>query len=203
MQVVQKPKVFIDINSRFIMKKFAIKGFLMCYLLAMGSCVQMPPEEREIYDLNGKKVNLEMFEKVHYKKTEIKLDEIFRKHEFLSLVYLEDGCAPCYPIYVDWHMKLDSMGVMGHYSVLFIIEGSPYSNFNSFLEKARQVGEFEDKFYTVIDPEYRFLTGNSGIPEHLVKRSITIDKKGKIKLVGVPFASPQMAELFLKITKQK
>lgn len=84
MQVVQKPKVFIDINSRFIMKKFAIKGFLMCYLLAMGSCVQMPPEEREIYDLIGKKVNLEMFEKVHYKKTEIKLDEIFRKHGSIS-----------------------------------------------------------------------------------------------------------------------
>lgn len=185
------------------MKNFATKGVLMSYLLVLGACVQMPPEEREIYELIGKKINLEMFEKVHYKNTEINLDEILRKHKFLSLVYLQDGCAPCYPIYVDWHLKLDSIGIKEHYSVLFIIEGSPYSNFKSFLENAMKVDDFEQKFYTVIDTKFSFLTGNPDIPDHLVKRSLTIDKKGRIKLIGVPFASPAMTELFLKITEQK
>jgi len=186
-----------------MMKNFFIKSLLISYFLVLAACVEMSPEERDIYMLLGEKVNLEMFDKVYSKDVEIKLDEIFRKYNFLSIVYLKDGCAPCYPIYVDWHLKLDSMGIKDHYSVLFIIEGSPYTNFRSFLEKAKQVGDFEEKFYTVIDPDYRFLIGNPDIPEHLVKRSITIDRKGKIKLVGVPFASLEMAELFLKITEQK
>lgn len=167
------------------------------------SCIRMTPEEKEVYKLIGKKVNLKMFGKVYVKDTLINLDIILNKHKYISLVYLQDGCAPCYPIYADWHMKLDSLGVMDHYSVLFIIEGTPYSNIKGFLENARQVGEFEEKFYTVIDPDYGFFSGNPDIPEHLVKRSITIDNKGRIKLIGVPFASPEMAKLFLKVTKQQ
>jgi len=27
---------------------------------------------------------------------------------FISLVYLEDGCNPCYPRFVDWHGKINS-----------------------------------------------------------------------------------------------
>lgn len=185
-----------------MIKNLPIWGLLMSGFLMLASCGQMPAELREIHNVLGRKINLEMFEKVHHKNEEIELNEIFRKHQFLSLVYLQDGCAPCYPIYVDWHLKLDSMAVMDHYSVLFIIEGSPYSSISSFIEKARQVGDFEDKFYTVIDPEYRFLTGNPDIPEHLVKKSITIDNKGRIKLIGVPFASTEMKELFLTVIGQ-
>ena len=68
-----------------MMKNFFIKSLLISYFLVLAACVEMSPEERDIYMLLGEKVNLEMFDKVYSKDVEIKLDEIFRNTTFFPL----------------------------------------------------------------------------------------------------------------------
>jgi len=57
----------------------------------------------------------------------------------------------------------------------------------------------KDKFYTIMDSEGKFLENNSDIPRWMFDASLLIDSENKIKMVGAPFATAEMTELFYEI----
>jgi len=181
------------------MKKYLF--IIVIIIFIPFACTQLSPEEQEIFDNLNKTVNLDMFESdpVYQKDTIICIDALLRKYKFISIVYLQDGCAPCYPIYIDWHKKMDSLGVRDDYTVLFIIEGNIYSSYERLIKNVKEVGEIEDKYYTIIDTNFKFLDGNKDMPCNIIKRSLLLNEDNKIKLIGYPFSSSGMSELFLSI----
>ncbi len=87
------------------------------------------------------------------------------------------------------------------FTVLFIILGSSYESFmENFYEFEPEYEQANDRFHVVMDTDdYRFLDNNPDIDRWVINKSLLIDSGDKIKLIGPPFASQRMAELFYTI----
>ena len=173
-------------------------------LLTLTSCNSLTPEERVIKKSLGKYVETEMFSYVHEDNSVIPYKEFRSKYDYISLVYLADGCSSCYSRYVEWQNGMDTLNYIDEYTVLFIIEGMSYSIFISNLKK--NIPEYDldrDRFYLIMDSDKQFLNANIKIPQQIINKSILIDINNRIRLIGDPFANPQMAEIFYRICNAK
>ena len=151
----------------------------------------------------GKTVEIGMFESIRQGDREIPFGEFRNRYPFLSLVYLEDGCAPCYPRFIEWQTRMDTLDLHEDFTVLFIILGSSYERFMDNLYEYEPEYRSNDRFHIVMDPDYRFMDNNPDIERWVIDKSLLIDPENVIKLIGAPFASERMAELLYAICNQQ
>lgn len=175
------------------MKKISLIIFVAILFLY---CTRVTPTEEELRQTLNKKLMINLFKTVHYEDTVISFVNFKQRYKFLSVVFLKDYCSPCYPKFIDWQTEMDSMITPNNYTILFVIQGNSYSNFMTNVLNIKYV---EDKFYTIMDPEGQFLEANKEIPRWIIDSSILIDSENKIKMVGAPFATPEMTDLFHEI----
>ena len=173
--------------------------FIILLFGAISACNNLSPKEKELREILDSPLSLEKFETVQQANTLLSLEELKQNHEYLSVVYLQNSCSPCYPKFIEWQNKMDSIDTPDNYTVLFVIAGQHYSE---FMENVLDIQYVEDKFYTIMDPEFSFLENNEDIPRWIIDSSMLIDGENKIKMVGAPFATPEMTELFQKICNQ-
>jgi hypothetical protein len=115
------------------------------------------------------------------------------------VVYLENGCQPCYPKFIDWQQKMDSIGCPENHSVLFVILGNSYEE---FFTEVLNVHSVEDHYFTIMDSQYEFLSRNDNIPRWIIDSSVLIDSENKIKMVGAPWINEDMTKLFYEIVSK-
>ena len=92
---------------------------------------------------------------------------------------------------------MDTLDLHEDFTVLFVILGTSYERFMDNL--SIYVPDYEpvnERFHMIIDADYRFLDNNPDINRWVMDKSLLIDAGDKIKLIGPPFASRRMAELF-------
>lgn len=180
------------------------KLLLVSMILFLGiSCSQLTDEEKMIKETLDKTIEIGIFESVRQGDREIPFGEFRDSYPFISLVYLEDGCSPCYPRFVEWQTRMDTLDLSDDFSVLFIILGRSYESFlNNLLHYNPEYKIPGDRFHIVMDPDYRFLDNNPDIDRWVIDKSLLINPENKIKLIGPPFASGRMAELFYAICRQ-
>ena len=169
-------------------------------LLSLISCNPLTPEEKEIKSILGKSVETGMFSFIHEGNSLIPYGEFRAIYRHISLVYLEDGCRPCYPRYVEWQTRMDTLELRNNYTVLFIIQGQSYDRFlANLLQTFPDYDLFKDQFHVVMDDNSLFQAKNPGIPRWILDKSVLIDEEGIIRLIGHPFSKPRMLELFYDI----
>jgi len=180
------------------------KAILLCICqLLVISCTQSSYEENLIKDSLNRTIDLGMFEMVLKSDTIVSLESIRNKYSYMYLVYLQDGCKPCYHEYVFWQNEMKGLNVTDAFTVLFIINGESYEKFMSELIIYEPEYDLSsESFYIVMDPDQNYIRTNLEIDHHIIERSIMIDNKNKIKLIGQPFASEQMTVLFKKIIRK-
>jgi hypothetical protein len=178
---------------------------LLAIIFLLGfSCTQLTPEEKMIKETLGKTVEIGMFESVRQGNREIPFEKFRDEFKFISLVYLEDGCLPCYPRFIEWQTRMDTLDLNDDFSVLFIIRGRSHESFISNLLQSNSEYEISGaRFHMVMDQDYRLLDNNPDIDRWVIDRSLLIDPENKIKLIGPPFASARMTELFYTICNKK
>lgn len=163
------------------------------------ACKNLSLKEKELRQTINKNLNLEPSQTVQQANRKLPFDEFMQDHKYLSVVYLQNSCNPCYPKFIKWQQKMDSIDTPDDYTILFVIKGN---NYGEFMTNVLDIEYVDDKFYTIMDPEGKFLEANKDIPLWIIDSSILIDEKNKIKMVGAPFATPEMTELFHKICAQ-
>ena len=95
---------------------------------------------------------------------------------------------------------MNSYGSADNFTILFIIQGDDYDDFESELMIYEPDFDLStESFYIVMDPEQKFIDANPEIDPGIIANSIMIDEMNKIVLVGKPYASEQMKRLFEKI----
>lgn len=167
-------------------------------LSVLLSCNRLSNEEKELYATINKTVNLDFYDEVRYIDSLISFKEFRHRFDYISIVYLENGCKPCYSKYINWQNKMNSMILDNKSTVLFIEQGDSY---DGFIDKVNKIDSVKNRFYFIEDYNFRFLFKNAEIPRWIINRSLLIDKENKIKLIGEPFASPEMEVLYKKICK--
>jgi hypothetical protein len=169
-------------------------------LLAIISCNSLTSEEKEIKATLGKSVETGIFSFVQEGNSFIPYSEFRRRYRHISLVYLEDGCRPCFPKYIEWQTRMDTMDLNHDFTVLFVINGMSFDGFlGNLLESNPEYDFSKDRFHVIMDSEQQFLDANRDIPRQILDKSLLIDKENKIRLIGHPFASPKIEELFYRI----
>lgn len=165
------------------------------------SCSNLSQSEKELKKIIGKTLEINMFDIVQHKDTNYSVKFIRESHEFLSVVYLQDGCTPCYPKFIEWHQKMDSLNITANHAVLFVIQGSNYSE---FMRKVFIVdSNIVSKHYTIMDPFFEFSINNENIPRWIIDASVLIDAENKIQMVGAPWLNEDMKKLFYKTVKNE
>jgi hypothetical protein len=165
----------------------------------MASCKDLSPKEKQLREIINDPLKLKNFETVQKANTLLPFEELKQNHEYLSVVYLRNSCNPCYPKFVQWQQKMDSIDTPDTYTVLFVIKGDSYGE---FMANVLDLEYVEDKYYTIMDPEGKFLENNSEIPHWIIDRSLLIGPQNKIKMVGAPFATHEMTELFYETVRK-
>ena len=162
-------------------------------------CSHPTQTEKDLRENINKPLHLKMFETVRQGNTLIPFDDFRQQYEFLSVVYLQNGCQPCYPKFIEWQHKIDSIGCPHNFSVLFVIQGNSYED---FMKEVLNIDFVEDQYYTIMDPEFEFTSQNGSIPNWLINSSVLIDYENKIKMVGAPWINEDMTKLFYEIVSK-
>ncbi len=171
---------------------------LLCLSIALvlSSCTSPSQSEKELREALNATLILDFIDSVLHKDSTIDFNLFREKHDFLSVVYLQNGCLPCYPKFVEWHKKMAEMGDIANYSILFVLQTDSY---NDFMLNVQELGEaIDEKYYIIIDPDHQFVINNSQIPDWVLNSSMLIDSENKIKMVGAPWVNKDMKNLFFK-----
>lgn len=171
----------------------------MLITFSLFSCKYRNSREKEIRDNLQKEINLEMVDTIKDKNNEISFDNFRNKYKYIYLVYLQQGCVPCYPKYITWQKKMSFVNKFNYVTVLFIIKGDSY---DEFIEEALKEGLGEDRFYTFMDPLDSFINTNKDIPGWIIESTFLIDEKNRIILIGSPFTTPEMTKVFYDICSE-
>ena len=169
-------------------------SLLLCLIPLISCSDQSVP--RDLKSNLNKTINLEMFDSVRFGDKLLSYEEFWQRYNYISVVYLEDGCQPCYPKFIEWQNRMDSLNKRNDYTVLFIIQGFRYNN---FIKRVNEISVFSDHYYTIMDDDLNFLLNNNDIPRWIIDGSVLISPDNKIKMIGEPWATHEMTELFHSI----
>jgi hypothetical protein len=100
------------------------------------------------------------------------INQLLQSYKYKSVIYLQNGCSPCYPKYIEWQQKMDSIDTPEDYTVLFVIKGNSYGE---FMDNVLDIEYVDDQFYTIMDSESQFIDANSDIPRWIIDASVLID----------------------------
>src|SRR5690554_2519590 len=56
----------------------------------------------------------DLLETVRQENTFLTLEELKQQYDYLSVVYLQNGCRPCYPKFIEWQQMADSLNYPGN-----------------------------------------------------------------------------------------
>lgn len=171
---------------------------LLFSLLTIYACSNLSPKEKDLGKIINTKIDISSFNSVQQENEKQLLKEVLKKKEYISLVFLKEDCNSCYFKFIEWIQKIDSVNIPENYTLVFIIQGT---NYKRFISKIKDIdnGNTKNKYYTIMDPMGSYLKKNSNIPRWIIDASVLINSENKIKMVGAPFATPEMTELFHEI----
>lgn len=173
---------------------------LLSLLLITVSCKDISQKERELIQVLNKPVNVEMLKQIHQGENTLIFNDLKQKYKYISIVYLKDGCSPCYPKYREWQKRINLINPPDNYAVLFVIHAESYDVF------FRNSGEFELLnlyFFTCLDRDNQFFYSNSNIPDWIYESSFMVNGKNEMIMVGPPFFSEDFTAIFHRIVNYR
>ncbi len=162
-------------------------------IIMLLACAQPTQTEIELKENIDRPIHLNMFETVQQAGDTLLYSAFRSQYKFLSVIYLENSCEPCFPKFVEWQQRMDSMDIPNNYTVLFVINGNSYEDFMSHVLKIEYV---DDRFFTIMDTNGKYLKHNKDIPKWINEASILIGAENKIKMIGAPWLNEDMTKLF-------
>lgn len=181
-----------EVMNIVVMRRYL--SLILC-LIPLVACSNQSVN-RDLKSNMNKTVKLEMFDTVRLGNKFIPLTEFRQMYNYISVVYLEDGCQPCYPKFIKWQNMMDSLNKRNDYTVLFIIQGFRY---NDFIHRVNEIDSFTDHYYTIMDDGLKYLLNNNDIPRWIIDGSVLIGADNKIKMMGEPWSTMEMTDLFYSI----
>jgi hypothetical protein len=140
-----------------LVRMISIGSFL---LITAAGCNHNPNSNQALLKVLDMKMNIEMIDSVRQGEFALSWTDFRSLYRNISVVYLQDGCAPCYSKYIGWHKSMEQIAAAYDYTVLFVINARDYA---SFTRNTDLHGEIKEKYFYFIDPRNEFFRANSRI----------------------------------------
>jgi len=164
------------------------------------SCNHNPTAEKDLKIALESAIHFDNISTVVYIENDsISFDYIRQQFKYITLIFLQDGCGPCYPNFIRWHTEMQKLNCPENHALLFIVKGRSY---NDFIANVLDIQPIEGRYYVMMDRDGRYRENNQHIPWWVLERSVLIDADNRVKLVGEPFANPDMTKLFYSIISE-
>ena len=166
---------------------------ILILLFIAAGCDRSPNSKKKLLKVLDMTMNVEMIDTVGQGEAALSWTDFRSMYRNISVVYLQDGCAPCYPKFIEWHKRMDQIATAKDYTVLFVINARDYA---SFTRNTDLYGEIQKTYYYFIDPRNEFFRKNSGISRPILDHSLLIDSNNRIKMVIELFANAEITKIF-------
>jgi len=170
---------------------------ILNFIFLSSGCKHSPEGKYELQRVLDLTLKVEMIDPVRQGEVAVSWSDFRSMYRNISVVYLQDGCAPCYPKFIVWHKRMEQIEIAKDYTVLFVINARDYA---SFTRNTDLSGEIMERYYYFIDPRNEFFRYNSDISRAVLDRSLLIDKDNRIIMIGEPFANADMTKVFHIVT---
>lgn len=166
-------------------------------LILFGNCKAPSPREQDLKKVLNERLIIDMFDSVLYRGSQLSFSEFRADYDFLSVVYLQNDCEPCYENFLEWSVMMKTFSHGDKHTLLFVIQSL---DINSFFHQVKDLPFNEDGFFIAHDSIMSFRNSNNGnIPSWIMDASVLIDSENRIKMVGAPWLNEEMTELFNSI----
>ncbi len=169
---------------------------LVILIFISGSCKNNKVFEQNIVNNLNKEIDLKMIDVVYKNNQEFCFEYLYDDIKYIYLVYLQSNCSSCYFNFIDIQEKFHSLNSFDFVTVLFVIKGDSY---HEFIKKVRLTGLVKERYYIFMDQNDLFKKRNESIPEWIIENSILINAQRKIVMIGSPFSTPEMSQIFYDI----
>jgi len=186
-----------NIRNRLPPESIRVITMVLILFICATGCIRGLNSRNKLLKVLDLTMNVEMIDTVRQGEAALSWTDFRSMYRNISIVYLQDGCAPCYPKFIEWHGRMEQIATANDYQVLFVINARDYA---SFTRNTDLRGEINEKYYYFIDPRNEFYRANSRIPRSVLDRSLLTDKDNRIKMVGEPFANADMTRVFHIVT---
>ena len=180
---------------KYIKKRKSVLYSLSLLFISV-SCVEISQRERELTEVLNKSVQVEMLQTIHQGNNTLSFSDLKQRYKYISIVYLKDGCSPCYPKFTEWLNKINLVRRPENYAVLFVIHAA---SFNAFFRESSDFEKLTGCYFAFLDMENLFFNSNSDIPDWIYESSFLINDKQEIKMVGPPFFNNDFTAVFHKV----
>jgi hypothetical protein len=184
-------------KKQYILEYLRVITAILFLFISAAGCDRGPNIRNKLLKVLDLTLNVEMIDTVRQGEAAISWTDFRGKYRNISVVYLQDGCAPCYPKFIEWHKRMEQIATANDYTVLFVINARDYASFTRNTDLHEKI---EEKYYYFIDPRNEFFRYNSDISRPVLDRSLLIDSDNRIKMVGEPFANADMTKVFHIVT---
>jgi hypothetical protein len=173
-----------------------MKLLISCIFFCLLACTELPPEQKSINETLNMHLNTGMFNRLFHKGEWVQMNTFRKQFRFVSVVYLQNECSPCYSKYIEWINFANGVENYRNYSVLFIIKGLDVED---FIAQVDQIEKVNHNQFIIMDPNFYFNDGNTNIPRWILDLSILMDSNNRIRYIGSPYSSELSKNRFLKI----
>ena len=176
-----------------------MKNISVCFilLLTMGSCVRQSPVVKLFKEHIGKTVSLEGYDSVYHGDTAYSYLEFRERYPFITVNYIDENCDICRVKVREWCDNFDKIPLGDNLAHLFVFRGSDYKTFLRYSQ-----GDIEFPFHIMVSKEFSYAMNNRNIDRQVIDGGFLLDRNNKIKIIGDPFLSEKMTDMYYKIISE-
>jgi hypothetical protein len=169
---------------------------LILFMVATG-CRQEPSVVKLFKDHLGKKVDISGYDVVYGNGRVYTYAEFRAIYPFVTVNYIDEDCGLCKVKVREWCDNVRKVPVHDNLAHLFIFRGKDYETFIRYSQ-----GETEFPYFIMPSEKFTYVDNNRKIDRQIIDAGFLLDKDDKIQIIGDPFLSQKMINLYKeKITK--
>lgn len=123
--------------------------------------------------------------------------EFRQQYDYISVAFFDEECDVCKVNLLEWYKHGNRLPVNNKHAYLMVFRGRDFRKFTKFSIHKDTTLNF--KASVLIDRFNRYISDNIDIPREIIDRSMLIDKNNKIMLIGEPFATAKMTNLYREL----
>lgn len=161
-------------------------------------CKQNSPGIQLIKDHLNKKINLSGYDFVYSGGRVYSYAEFRKLYPFVTVNYVDEDCAVCKVKIREWCDNFEKVPVNENLAHLFVFRGKHHETFIRYSQ-----GDTAFPYFIMPSEEFTYVQNNSKIDRQIIDAGFLLDKNDRIQLIGDPFISEKMTDLYYQVVRKK